>query len=65
VGAVAGIGGVGTGFSQTPVWLFPGLPLTKHADPTTSSERLGPLLPGNIRGHRNTALLTLAREVPR
>lgn len=56
--------GVSTGFTGQPVWLFPGLPLTKHADPTTLSDRVGSLLPGNIRGHRNTALLTLARDVP-
>lgn len=56
--------GVGTGFTEQPGWLFPGLPLTKHADPTTLSDRVGSLLPGNIRGHRNTALLTLARDVP-
>lgn len=56
--------GVGTGFTNTAGWLFPGLPLTKPVGPAALSERLGPLLPGHVRGHRNTALLTLAREVP-
>ncbi len=56
--------GVSTGFTNQPVWLFPGLPLTKHAHPTTLSDRIVALLPGNVRSHRNTALLTLTRDVP-
>lgn len=56
--------GVSTGFTSTPTWLFHGLPLTKHTDPTTLSDRIHALLPGNIRGHRNTALLTLAQDIP-
>ena len=56
--------GVGTGFAAEPDWLFPGLPLTRHLGPTALAERIHPLVPGNLRGHRNTALLTLARDVP-
>ncbi len=56
--------GVGTGFAAEPEWLFPGLPLTRHLGPAALADRIHPLLPGNLRGHRNTALLTLARDVP-
>ena len=56
--------GVSTGFATSPVWLFPGLPMTKPADPTTLGSLLDTVLPGNVRGYRNTALLSLAREIP-
>lgn len=56
--------GVGTGFASKPEWLFPGLPLTRHIGTAALAERIHLLLPGNLRGHRNTALLTLARDVP-
>ena len=57
--------GVSTGFTTRPAWLFPGLPLTKPVNPTVLSDQLVTLIPGgHVRGHRNTALLTLARDVP-
>lgn len=56
--------GVGTGFAAKPERLFPGLPLTRHIGPAALAERIHLLLPGNLRGHCNTALLTLARDVP-
>ena len=46
------------------VWLFPSLPMTKCIDPTTLATLLDTVLPSNVRGYRNTALLTLAREIP-
>jgi hypothetical protein len=38
--------------------------MTKPLDPTALRSQLDAVLPGNIRGHRNTALITLAREMP-
>jgi hypothetical protein len=56
--------GVSIGFTDSPVWLFPGLPMTKPADPTTLRSQLDPVLVGSVRAHRSTALLTLAGEIP-
>jgi len=49
---------------EHPIWLFPGLPPTKHIHPSALRRRIRYLCPARIRGIQNTALLTLSREVP-
>lgn len=56
--------GIGSGFVSHVSWLYPGLPVTKHAESGALGNRLARFLPGTVRGLRNTVLLTLARELP-
>lgn len=57
--------GITRGFTADSQWLFPGRPATKHVAAGTLRRRLIARLssPG-ARMNRNTALLTLARDVP-
>ncbi|MBO0882841.1 MAG: hypothetical protein J2P17_21405 [Mycobacterium sp.] len=56
--------GITRAVHTNPVWLFPGLPPTRHTHPSALRQRIAELCPTKIRGIRNTALLTLARDVP-
>lgn len=56
--------GIGSGFVDRPKWLFPGLPPTTHIGSAALADQLAQLLPGTVRGVRNTTMMTLARELP-
>lgn len=56
--------GVSHGFVPHPLWLFPGRPATQPANAESLRRRLGNLGITSVRSARNTALITLAREVP-
>lgn len=56
--------GITSAVHTRPVWLFPGLPPTRHVHPSALRQRIAELCPTKIRGIRNTALLTLARDIP-
>lgn len=56
--------GISKGFTQSPTWLFPGRPSTRPAGAESLRRRLAALGVVAVRSTRNTALITLAREVP-
>ena len=56
--------GISHGFLDDPVWVFPGRPATQPAGAESLRRRLLNLGVTSVRSARNTALVTLARDVP-
>ncbi|GAA3717261.1 hypothetical protein GCM10022204_41470 [Microlunatus aurantiacus] len=56
--------GVSHGLVPQPIWVFPGRPATQPASAESLRRRLANVGITSVRSARNTALITLAREVP-